>query len=91
MFNQVYTLVFARELPDMQAVRQVKRDLLRLFETEEVSTSDNRRFSFATTLNETKAGVAVDLFSRDQRRKFVMNGLTIAELGWGMCGNMSRW
>src|SRR5687767_14231733 len=65
VLTHAYTLVFTRELPDTMAVRQVKRTLRELFETDEVTTSDSRKFSFVTTIREERVQVAVDLFGRD--------------------------
>ena len=78
--THAYTLVFTRELPDSKVVRQVKRTLRDLFETDEVTTSDSRKFSFVTSIREEKVQGAVDLFGRDQRRKFVMEGGEIHEI-----------
>ena len=82
VLTHAYTLVFTRELPDTRAVRQVKRTLRELFETDEVTTSDSRKFSFVTTIREERIQVAVDLFGRDQRRKFVAEGGQIHELNY---------
>ena len=82
VLTHAYTLVFTRELPDTRAVRQVKRTLRELFETDEVTTSDSRKFSFVTTIRQERIQVAVDLFGRDQRRKFVAEGGQIHELNY---------
>ena len=82
MLTHAYTLVFTRELPDTKAVRQVKRTLRELFETDEVTTNDSRKFCFVTTIRQEKIQVAVDLFGRDQRRKFVADGGQIHELNY---------
>ena len=80
--THAYTLVFTRELPDSKEVRHVKRALRELFETDEVTTSDRRKFSFVTTIREEKIENAVELFGREQKRKFVCEGGTIHEMNY---------
>jgi hypothetical protein len=88
MLNYVYTMVFSQELPDNKAVKQMRKELRRIFEAEEVSTNDNRRFSF--TVSARMAEAAVIQFGHEHRRKFVLEGLSIKEEGWTMCGHPER-
>ena len=80
VLTHAYTLVFSRELPDSRAVRYLKRELRQIFDTDQVSTSDNRKFSFVTTIAEEKVERVVELFGRDHKRRFILEGGVIHEV-----------